>query len=105
MEWCHASLDPVRRCGSRKRAVADSTSSQTSVNSVPPAVQDDPQGNPPSVDNLFSAYPHANRFLSTGREFLKEANLDDYRNRLYSAELVRFPCHASDGNGKSVEIR
>jgi hypothetical protein len=40
---------------------------------------------------LFSAYPHANRFLSTGREFLKEANLDDYRNRLYSAELVRFP--------------
>jgi RHS repeat-associated protein len=60
------------------------------VKSVPPAVQDDPQGNPPSVDNLFSAYPHANRFLSTGREFLKEANLDDYRNRLYSAELGRF---------------
>jgi RHS repeat-associated protein len=53
-------------------------------------VQDDPQGNPPSVDNLFSADPYANRFLYTGREFLKEANLYDYRNRVYSAELGRF---------------
>jgi RHS repeat-associated protein len=46
--------------------------------------------NPPSVDNLFSADPYANRFLYTGREFLKEANLYDYRNRVYSAELGRF---------------
>jgi RHS repeat-associated protein len=60
------------------------------VNSVPPAVQDDPQGTPPSVDDMFSADPYANRFLSTGREFLKEANLYDYRNRVYSAELGRF---------------
>jgi RHS repeat-associated protein len=42
------------------------------------------------VDNLFSADPYANRFLYTGREFLKEANLYDYRNRVYSAELGRF---------------
>jgi RHS repeat-associated protein len=90
MEWSHASLDHVRRCCSRKRAVAGSSSSKPSVNSEPSVVQYDPQGNPPSVDNLFSADPHANRFLYTGREFLKEANLDDYRNRVYSAELGRF---------------
>jgi RHS repeat-associated protein len=46
--------------------------------------------NPPSVDDMFSADPYANRFLYTGREFLKEANLYDYRNRVYSAELGRF---------------
>jgi RHS repeat-associated protein len=67
-------------------------------------VQDDPQSNPPSVDNLFSADPYANRFLHTGREFLKEANLYDYRNRVYSAELGRFlqtdpiRFEAGDGN-------
>jgi RHS repeat-associated protein len=42
------------------------------------------------VDDLFNADPYANRFLYTGREFLKEANLYDYRNRVYSAELGRF---------------
>jgi RHS repeat-associated protein len=31
-----------------------------------------------------------NRFLFTGREFVKEANLYDYRNRVYSAEIGRF---------------
>jgi RHS repeat-associated protein len=31
-----------------------------------------------------------NRFLFTGREFVKEANLYDYRNRIYSSELGRF---------------
>lgn len=46
--------------------------------------------NPPSVDNMFSSDPYANRFLYTGREFLQEANLYDYRNRVYSAELGRF---------------
>jgi RHS repeat-associated protein len=67
-------------------------------------VQCDPQGNPPSVDDAFSTDPYANRFLSIGREFLKEASLYDYRNRLYSAELVRFPqtdpirFDAGDGN-------
>jgi RHS repeat-associated protein len=90
MEWSHASLDHVRRRSSRKRAVAGSSSSQTSVNSEPLVVQDDPQGTPPSVDDMFSADPYANRFLYTGREFLKEANLYDYRNRVYSAELGRF---------------
>jgi RHS repeat-associated protein len=39
---------------------------------------------------MFSADPYANRFLYTGREFLKEANLYDYRNRVYSAKLGRF---------------
>jgi hypothetical protein len=85
MEWSHASLDHFGWCSSRKRAVEGSPSSQPSVNFVPSVVQCDPQGNPPSVDNLFSADPYANRFLYTGREFLKEANLDDYRNRVYSA--------------------
>jgi RHS repeat-associated protein len=46
--------------------------------------------NPPSVDDMFSADPYANRFLYTGREFLKEANLYDYRNRVYSPDLGRF---------------
>jgi RHS repeat-associated protein len=60
--------------------------------------------NPPSVDDMFSADPYANRFLYTGREFLKEANLYDYRNRVYSAELGRFlqtdpiRFEAGDGN-------
>jgi hypothetical protein len=76
MEWSHASLDHVRRCSSRKRAIAGSSSSKPSVNSEPSVVQGDPQGNPPSVDDMFSADPYANRFLYTGREFLKEANLD-----------------------------
>jgi RHS repeat-associated protein len=39
---------------------------------------------------MFSADPYANRFLYTGREFLKEANIYDYHNRVYSAELGRF---------------
>jgi RHS repeat-associated protein len=39
---------------------------------------------------MLSADPYANRFLYTGRQFLKEANLDDYCNRVYSAELGRF---------------
>jgi RHS repeat-associated protein len=53
---------------------------------------------------MFSADPYANRFLYTGREFLKEANLYDYRNRVYSAELGRFlqtdpiRFEAGDGN-------
>jgi RHS repeat-associated protein len=90
MEWSHASLDQVGHRSSRKRAVEASPSSQPSVNFVPSVVQCDPQGNPPSVDDMFSADPYANRFLYTGREFLKEANLYDYRNRVYSAELGRF---------------
>jgi RHS repeat-associated protein len=53
---------------------------------------------------MFSADPYANRFLYTGREFLKEAKLYDYRNRVYSAELGRFlqtdpiRFEAGDGN-------
>jgi RHS repeat-associated protein len=90
MEWSHASLDYVRWCSSRKRAVAGSPSSQPAVSSELYVVQDDPQGNPHSVDDMFSADPYANRFLYTRREFLKEANLYDYRNRMYSAELGRF---------------
>jgi RHS repeat-associated protein len=56
------------------------------------------------VEDMFSADPYANRFLYTGREFLKEANLYDYRNRVYSAELGRFlqtdpiRFEAGDGN-------
>jgi hypothetical protein len=88
MEWSHASLDHVRRCSSRKRAVAGSSSSQTSVNSEPLVVQDDPQGTPPSVDDMFSADPYANRFLYTGREFaFNDANddgIDDYDSENFS---------------------
>ena len=34
--------------------------------------------------------PHGNRFLFTGREWLKDLKLYDYRNRLYQPELGRF---------------
>jgi hypothetical protein len=36
--------------------------------------------------NVEPQYDYQKR-LYTGREFLKEANLYDYRNRVYSAEL------------------
>jgi RHS repeat-associated protein len=44
----------------------------------------DPNGNP------LAASAYANRFLFTGREFLQETGLYDYRNRAYSAALGRF---------------
>jgi RHS repeat-associated protein len=44
-----------------------------------------------------------NRFLFTGREWLSEVGLYDYRNRVYSAELGRFlqtdPIRFSAGDG------
>lgn len=44
-----------------------------------------------------------NRFLFTGREWLSEAGLYDYRNRVYSAELGRFlqtdPIRFAAGDG------
>lgn len=39
---------------------------------------------------LRSSSAHGNRFLFTGREWLAEVGLYDYRNRVYSAELGRF---------------
>jgi RHS repeat-associated protein len=44
-------------------------------------------------DAAFSPLPASlqnNRFLFTGREWIAELNLYDYRNRVYSAELGRF---------------
>jgi RHS repeat-associated protein len=45
----------------------------------------------------------SNRFLFTGREWLSEAGLYDYRNRVYSAELGRFlqtdPIRFAAGDG------
>ncbi|MBX7158274.1 MAG: hypothetical protein K1X66_07805 [Verrucomicrobiae bacterium] len=38
----------------------------------------------------LSASSFGNRFLFTGREYLKEIGLYDYRNRVYSPELGRF---------------
>jgi hypothetical protein len=57
MEWSHASLDHVRRCSSRKRAVAGSPASQPSVNSEPSVVQDDPQGSLTNASgNILRSY-------------------------------------------------
>lgn len=39
---------------------------------------------------LLEGSAEGNRFLFTGREWLKEAGIYDYRNRVYSAELGRF---------------
>jgi RHS repeat-associated protein len=40
--------------------------------------------------NPLTASAYGNRFLFTGREYLSELNLYDYRNRVYSADLGRF---------------
>jgi RHS repeat-associated protein len=40
--------------------------------------------------NQLSASAYNNRFLFTGREWIKELGLYDYRNRVYSPELGRF---------------
>jgi RHS repeat-associated protein len=46
--------------------------------------------------------PHGNRFLFTGREYLSELKLYDYRNRMYQPELGRFlqpdPKHFAAGD-------
>lgn len=39
---------------------------------------------------LLASSSYGNRFMFTGREFLQEVNLYDYRNRVYSQELGRF---------------
>ena len=38
----------------------------------------------------LTASAYGNRFLFTGREYLAEVNLYDYRNRVFSADLGRF---------------
>ena len=50
-------------------------------------------GLPKIVDpsgNLLSQSAFANRFLFTGRDYFKEANIYDYRNRFYFVGLNRF---------------
>jgi RHS repeat-associated protein len=46
--------------------------------------------------------PHGNRFFFTGREYLSELKLYDYRNRMYQPELGRFlqpdPKHFAAGD-------
>ncbi|MEO6729773.1 MAG: RHS repeat-associated core domain-containing protein [Ferruginibacter sp.] len=44
-----------------------------------------------SVSNIpITSNAFRNRFLFTGREFIQEISLYDYRNRMYSTELGRF---------------
>ena len=40
--------------------------------------------------NILAASAFGNRFVFTGREFIQQLNLYDYRNRFYSAALGRF---------------
>ena len=40
--------------------------------------------------NVIASTAFANRFLFTGREFIRQIDLYDFRNRMYSAELGRF---------------
>ncbi len=40
--------------------------------------------------STIASTAHGNRFLFTGREWIKELGIYDYRNRMYSAELGRF---------------
>ncbi len=40
--------------------------------------------------NVIAASAYANRFLFTGREWIKEVGVYDYRNRIFSAALGRF---------------
>ncbi len=44
----------------------------------------------PSGGKLGSAFQFGNRFLFTGREWLKDLRVYDYRNRIYQPELGRF---------------
>jgi RHS repeat-associated protein len=41
-------------------------------------------------NSALSASPRENRFLFTGREWIGEIGIYDYRNRIYSPELGRF---------------
>ncbi|HEY5813874.1 MAG TPA: RHS repeat-associated core domain-containing protein, partial [Chthoniobacterales bacterium] len=41
-------------------------------------------------DSILTQSPHGNRFLFTGREWIAEAALYDYRNRVYFDQLGRF---------------
>jgi RHS repeat-associated protein len=53
----------------------------------------DVYGAPTILDPSLVTRPSSlfgNRFLFTGREYLAEAKLYDYRNRIYSSELGRF---------------
>jgi RHS repeat-associated protein len=43
-----------------------------------------------SSGSALPASPRENRFLFTGREWLSQVDLYDYRNRVYSASLGRF---------------
>ena len=55
--------------------------------------QYDAYGKPTITDgsgNPLAATAYGNRFLFTGREYLAELNLYDYRNRVYSPDLGRF---------------
>ena len=55
--------------------------------------QYDAYGKPSITDgsgNPLTATAYGNRFLFTGREYLAELNLYDYRNRVYSPDLGRF---------------
>ncbi len=45
---------------------------------------------PSSGLSPLASSAYGNRFMFTGREFLTEVNLYDYRNRVYSADLGRF---------------
>jgi len=40
--------------------------------------------------NIITSSSFGNRFMFTGREFIKEVSLYNYRNRMYSAALGRF---------------
>jgi RHS repeat-associated protein len=43
-----------------------------------------------SSGSALPASPRENRFLFTGREWLSQVDLYDYRNRVYSAQIGRF---------------
>jgi RHS repeat-associated protein len=43
-----------------------------------------------AMGNWLSASPSGNRFLFTGREYISELKLYDFRNRLYNPQMGRF---------------
>ena len=56
-----------------------------------------------SSGSALPASPRGNRFLFTGREWISQVGLYDYRNRVYSAQIGRFlqtdPIRFSAGDG------
>jgi RHS repeat-associated protein len=77
-----------------QNALGSTTGLTDSSGNLVERYQYDVYGRPTIYDGSGNVVPggslYGNRFLFTGREWLQEVSLYDYRNRVYSADLGRF---------------